>query len=72
MTVFFLIMMGVFGFLAYHRFTNGSFLLGGLASFAVILFALAIWVDCQRHISEPSLQPAEEAEDPTDPFSDRK
>ncbi|MGB3710843.1 MAG: hypothetical protein WA985_04060 [Erythrobacter sp.] len=56
MTIFALIMMGVFGFIAFRRFSSGRYLWGALSSFAVLIFAGTVWVDYQRHTT-PVAQP---------------
>lgn len=62
---------GFFGFIAFRSFTTGSYLRGGFASFAVLLFAGAIWISFQAPSAEAAPERASAQKAPGDPFSDR-
>lgn len=62
---------GFFGFIAFRSFTSGSYLRGGFASFAVLLFVGAIWISFQAPAAETAPERASTQQTPGDPFSDR-
>lgn len=65
---------GFFAFIAFRSFTTGSYLRGGFASFAVVLFVGSIWVSFQQPAVEvgPEHSPSSQASQAQpDPFADR-
>lgn len=64
-----------FAFIAFRSFTTGSYLRGGFASIAVLLFVGAIWISFQPRSTDTAPERAAVAKTsdgaPADPFSDR-
>ena len=62
---------GFFAFIACRSLTTGSYLRGGFASFAVLLFLGAIWISFQKPAEEAVPDRTPIAQTSADPFSDR-